>query len=134
MCLFNLIPLAFLIGQSADISEEEEHTVPYVVGLIKHKHLLCAGTFIKQNWVLTAAHCFPWVSIFCSNFFLQLHPFRHTLGKPIKHFPSRYLELNPNINCYKELPPIGFKLNQKNTIAKYLSINQSVSQSINHRE
>uniref|UniRef100_A0A8C6Y0N5 Peptidase S1 domain-containing protein n=1 Tax=Naja naja TaxID=35670 RepID=A0A8C6Y0N5_NAJNA len=59
MCLFNLIQMAFLIGQSTDISDGEEHSIPYMVGIIKHKHLLCAGTFIKQNWVLTAAHCFP---------------------------------------------------------------------------
>uniref|UniRef100_A0A670YQD9 Peptidase S1 domain-containing protein n=1 Tax=Pseudonaja textilis TaxID=8673 RepID=A0A670YQD9_PSETE len=56
ICLFNLIQLAFLIGQSTHIFDEEEHSIPYMVGIIKHKHLLCAGTFIKHNWVLTAAH------------------------------------------------------------------------------
>ncbi|XP_026569621.1 granzyme A-like [Pseudonaja textilis] len=47
------------LGQSTHIFDEEEHSIPYMVGIIKHKHLLCAGTFIKHNWVLTAAHCFP---------------------------------------------------------------------------
>uniref|UniRef100_A0A8C5SWH8 Peptidase S1 domain-containing protein n=1 Tax=Laticauda laticaudata TaxID=8630 RepID=A0A8C5SWH8_LATLA len=47
----------------------EEHSIPYMVGIIKHKHLLCAGTFIKQNWVLTAAH-----------------------SKPVRHFLTRYLD------------------------------------------
>uniref|UniRef100_A0A670YNA0 Peptidase S1 domain-containing protein n=1 Tax=Pseudonaja textilis TaxID=8673 RepID=A0A670YNA0_PSETE len=111
ICLFNLIQLAFLIGQSTHIFDEEEHSIPYMVGIIKHKHLLCAGTFIKHNWVLTAAHCFPLESDIISSlfqnlfiqvnffFFYQLHIMATKLKINVLPLPNSTHDLKPGTMC-----------------------------------
>ncbi|XP_066473853.1 granzyme A-like [Tiliqua scincoides] len=87
-------------GQCAHIiggKESVPHSRPYMAALGNATFFTCGGTLIKENWVLTAAHCFP-----MSNKFVVLgaHEQRKGGEQGRQHIKISKIFVYPDYNLY----------------------------------